>query len=479
MLNFVSRYSREGLCTGIVHVGVGNFHRAHQAVVVDDLLQQGLGRDFAICGVGLLPGDRRMRDVIRAQDGYYVLELRHPDGRREARVVGSIIDYLFAPDDPEAVIERMAVATTRIVSLTITEGGYNIDPASGIFDGSDPGVAHDLAHPERPRTVFGLVVEALRRRRDRGLPAFTVMSCDNLPRNGVVARKAFLAFAQLRDPDLAEWIARETAFPDSMVDRITPVTTEADRSHAIDDLGVADDWPVACEPFFQWVLEDRFSAGRPPFERAGVQLVDQVAPYELMKLRLLNGAHQAMAYLGALAGYELVEEAMADDDLRAFVVAYMAEAAQTLSPVPGVDVDMYQATLLTRFSNPAIRDTLARLCAESSDRIPKFVVPAIRDNLSSGRSAVFGAVVLASWARYAAGRDDLGRALAIVDRRAGERQGAAKEELDDPGAFLRDESLFGDLRDHEGFVHDYLLVLDRLGRLGARGTASAVVGGAG
>ncbi|WP_291052788.1 mannitol dehydrogenase family protein [Herbiconiux sp.] len=465
-----SSYDRSGLVAGIMHVGVGNFHRAHQAAVIDELLEHGQARDFAICGVGILPGDRAMRDTLREQDGLYLLELRHPDGRREQRVIGALIDYLYLPDDPAVVVERMAGPATRIVSLTITEGGYNTDFTTGEFDVANAGIRNDLNDPTRPTTVFGLIVEALRRRRDAGQVPFTVMSCDNLPMNGDVTRNAVVSFAAARDPELGAWIAERVAFPNSMVDRITPATTDADRAYVRGELSIADAWPVACEPFFQWVLEDAFTDGRPPFENAAVQLVDDVAPYELMKLRLLNGSHQALAYFGALAGYEFVEEAMADPDLVKFLEGFMAEVLPTVPPVPGIDLRRYQADLLQRFSNPAIRDTLARLCADSSNRIPKFVVPSIIDNLAAGRSARFATAVCASWARYAAGIDETGTPIAIADAQAEERRLAAAEERARPGAFVQDQRLFGPLGSNAEFVAAFHAALETIWTHGARAT---------
>lgn len=463
-------YDRTGLTAGIMHIGVGNFHRAHQAAVIDQLLEKGLARDFAICGVGVLPGDRHMRDILREQDGLYLLELRHPDGQREQRIIGSIIDYLYLPDDPGAVLETMAGASTRIVSLTITEGGYNTDFTTNTFDADNPDVRHDVEHPDRPRTVFGLVVEALARRRAAGDVPFTVMSCDNLPMNGDVTRNALVSFAALRDPALATWIAEQVAFPNSMVDRITPGTTGSDRAYVRSQLSVDDAWPVAAEPFFQWVVEDSFTAGRPPFEQTDVQIVDDVAPYELMKLRLLNGSHQALAYFGALAGYEFVEEAMADPDLVRFLEKYMAEVLPTVPAVPGIDLQEYQTALVERFSNPAIRDTLARLCADSSNRIPKFVVPSILENLEAGRPAELGAAVLASWARYATGIDESGEAIRIADVNAAERSHAADLERSDPGAFVRDTRMFGTLASHAEFVSMFHSTFTTLSIDGARAT---------
>ena len=266
----------------------------------DRLLSEGGARDWGICGVGVLPGDLRMKQVLDAQDGLYTLVLKHSDGTYEPRVIGSIVEYVFAPDDPEAVIERMAAESTRIVSLTITEGGYNLSDVTGEFDATNPDVLADLEPGAVPRTAFGLFTEALRRRWTRGLVPFTVMSCDNLEGNGYLSRRVFTAFARLRDPELGEWVAQEGLFPNSMVDRITPVTTDADRAEVRERFGIEDQWPVVCEPYTQWVLEDAFTVGRPPYEQVGVQVVGGVQPYELMKLRLLNASHQAMAYFGYL-----------------------------------------------------------------------------------------------------------------------------------------------------------------------------------
>src|SRR5690606_28042594 len=265
----VPSYDRSRLRAGIVHVGVGGFHRAHQAMYLDRLMNEGEALDWAICGVGVLPGDARMRDALRAQDGLYTLVLKHPDGTFEPRVIGSIIEYLLAPDDPEAVIEKMAAPEVRIISLAVTEGGYNIHHVTGEFDAANPAVVADLADGAVPATSFGLITEALRRRRDRGVAPATVMSCDNIQGNGDVARQVFTAFARLKDPELAAWITEHVPFPNSMVDRITPVTSEQDRAMVAERFGIEDAWPVVAEPFTQWVLEDRFASSRPSYEDTG------------------------------------------------------------------------------------------------------------------------------------------------------------------------------------------------------------------
>jgi mannitol 2-dehydrogenase len=464
-------YDRAGLTAGIVHIGVGGFHRAHQALVIDRLLREGLARDYAICGVGLLPGDRRMRDVLTEQGGLYTLVEKHPDGRRDARVIGSIIDYLYAPDDPEVVIERMAHPDTKIISLTVTEGGYNISPVTGEFDLGNAAVAADLAADAVPQTTFGLITEALRRRRDRGTGPLTIMSCDNIQGNGHVAQGAYTTFARAKDPELADWIAAEVTFPNSMVDRITPVTTDTDRAEITEQFGIDDGWPVVAEPFFQWVLEDDFAAGRPDYDRAGVQLVDDVEPYELMKLRLLNASHQGIAYFGHLSGYTFAHEAAQDPVFSTFLINYMnREAIPTLRPVPGIDLDDYTATLIERFSNAEVKDTIARLAAESSDRIPKWLVPVINANLASGGPVRLSAAIVASWARYAEGTDEKGEPITVVDRLADQLTARAQTQRDDPTAFIADRELFGDLLDHDRFVQDYLWALDSLINHGAHRT---------
>lgn len=473
----VPSYDRSRLTVGIVHFGVGGFHRAHQAMYLDRLMNEGKAHDWAICGVGVLPGDARMRDALAAQDDLYTLVLKHPDGTREARVIGSITEYLFAPDDPEAVIEKMADPAVRIVSLTITEGGYNIHPVTGAFDAESPAIQADLAPGALPATVFGLVAEALRRRKDRGITPFTVMSCDNIPGNGDVARRSFSAFAHLVDPGLGDWVENTVAFPNSMVDRITPVTTDDDREDLTQRFGIRDAWPVVCEPFTQWALEEHFPGGRPPYEEAGVQVVADVEPYELMKLRLLNAGHQALCYFGYLSGYRYAHEAAADPAIARFLLDYMdIEATPTLRPVPGVDLEAYKRTLIERFANPEVRDTLARLCAESSDRIPKFLLPVVREQLSRDGTVTRAAAVVASWARYAEGVDEAGEPITVVDPLKDQLMAAARTQRRHPTAFIEDRELFGDLVDDERFVEPYLRALESLHTNGARATVRQLAG---
>jgi mannitol 2-dehydrogenase len=472
----VPAYDRDLVTPGVVHVGVGGFHRAHQAMYHDRLMNEGMALDWGICGVGVLAADRSMKQALGAQDGLYTLVLKHSDGTYEPRIIGSIVEYLFAPDDPEAVIEKMAAEPTRIVSLTITEGGYNIHDATGEFDVTNPDVIHDLGPGAVPRTTFGLITEALRRRREHGLAPFTVMSCDNLQDNGHLTKRVFTAFARLRDPELGDWVEREVCFPNSMVDRITPATTDADRAEVRERFGIEDRWPVVCEPYTQWVLEDAFTAGRPPYEDAGVQVVDQVEPYELMKLRLLNASHQAMCYFAYLSGYRLVHEAAQDPLFQAFLLGYMdEEATPTLAPVPGVDLDGYKHTLIERFSNPQVRDTIARLCAQSSDRIPKWLLPVVRQQLATGGEIRRSAAVVASWARYAEGVDEQGEPIEVVDRLRDSLTQLARCQREDPDAFIANRDVFGALADDERFATAYRSALTSLHQRGARATLESLV----
>jgi len=468
----VPGYDRRQVRTGIVHISVGGFHRSHQAMYIDTLMNRGAAMDWGICGIGVQPSNTTMRDALGAQDGLYTLVLRHGDGTWEPRVIGSIVEYLFAPDDPGAAIEKMAEPATRIVSLTVTEGGYHLDAVTGDFDGSDPAVLADLQPGATPRTVFGLVTEALARRRDRGIPAFSIVSCDNIQGNGHVSQRAFTAFARLRDPGLADWITRHVRFPNSMVDRITPQTTDEDRAELSRRFGLEDRWPVFCEPFTQWVLEDDFADGRPPLEDAGVRIVSDVEPYELMKLRLLNASHQALCYPGYLAGYRLVHEVTTDPLFDRFLIDYMtAEAIPTLRPVPGIDVHRYARQLIERFSNPEVRDTVARLCANTSDLIPKFLLPVIRHQLAAGGPVTRSAAVVASWARYAEGIDENGERYEIDDILAPRLRAAAARQRGHPAAFLEDNrAVFGDLADDTRFTRVYSSILTALLDGGVRKT---------
>ena len=462
----VPTYARGGLSPGIVHIGVGGFHRAHQAVYLDDLLQRG-AREWSICGVGLLPHDRLMRDALVPQDCLYTVVERSAAGN-QARVVGSMARFLLAPDDPQAVLNALAAPETRVVTLTITEGGYNYNQATGEFNAHHADILRDLAHQHEPVTVFGYLAEAMDRRRRSGGAPFTVLSCDNLTHNGDTARLAVLSFAALRDSALVPWIERNVSFPNSMVDRITPQTTDADRALVRDEFGIADAWPVVCEPFRQWIIEDVFCNGRPPLEDVGAQFTSDVHPYEMMKIFLLNASHSAMGYLGALAGYPYIADVMADPLFRTYIAALMdTEVTPLLAPVPGIDLTAYKRTLIERFANPTIRDQVSRICLDGSAKVPRFVLPSLREQLARGGPTRLLTLAVAGWFCYLRGADDEGRAITIADPLAATLQERAVRGGSDPRPLLGLHDLFGDLGQSERFVADLTAALARLERDGA------------
>jgi mannitol 2-dehydrogenase len=471
-------YDRSKLSAGIVHFGVGGFHRAHQAMYLDRLMNEGKALEYGICGVGVMPFDQRMRDAMAAQDCLYTLVLKYPDGRYEPRVIGSIVEYLYAPDDPDAVIEKMASETTRIVSLTVTEGGYCIDPATGSFDPEHPDIRYDAAHPDRPKGVFGALVAGLKRRRDRGAAPFTVMSCDNIPHNGRVAMDAVAGLAELTDPALAAFIRERVAFPSSMVDRITPATTERERGMLEERFGVGDNWPVFCEPFRQWVLEDNFPTGRPALEDVGVTFTSEVAAFELMKLRILNGGHAAVAYPAALMGIYFVHDAMADPLVRGFLDKLEAEEIiPHIPPVPGVDLKAYYRTIAQRFANPDVGDTIPRLAQDGSNRQPKFILPSTRDRLKAGGDVTGLALESALWCRYCAATTDTGDAVRLDDPNAARLVPLAQAAKDDPAKFLGLREIFGDVADARPFRAHFEAALNSLWTHGTRTTLQRYLNG--
>jgi len=471
-------YERSAVTPGIVHLGIGAFHRAHQAVTVDDLLKD--EPDWGIVGASLRSPDTR--DALREQDWLYALSVRSGEGER-LRVIGSVVDVLVAKEERERLLAVMADPRTRIVSLTVTEKGYCHDPATGQLDEAHPNIRRDLAQPSAPTTAPGLIVEALARRRAAGVAPFTVLTCDNLPSNGQVAKRILDRFAALRDADLGAYVAGEVACPSTMVDRITPATTDEDRARIAAALGVVDAWPVVTEPFSQWVIEDRFPSGRPAFEAAGVELVADVAPYEHMKLRLLNGAHSSLAYLGYLAGYAFVSEAMADGGFARFVKALMDEATPTLAVPPSTDIESYKAALIARFENPALKHRTWQIAMDGSQKLPQRFLGTIRDCLKRG--APYGCLALgvAGWMRYVTGVDEKGGAIDVRDPLAERLRSLADDAGPKPERLARAlvgvEAVFGkDLAADPRFVRAVTERLARLYRFGAKRAVALELGDA-
>ncbi|MGZ3218074.1 mannitol dehydrogenase family protein [Paracoccus sp. T5] len=464
-------YDRAALTRGILHVGVGNFHRAHMAWYLDRLFQSGQGHDWALVGAGVRPGDAQMRQRLADQDWLSTLVELDPAGL-SVRVLGSMVD--FVPVDPAATVAAMADPTIRILSLTITEGGYYVDAKTDGFDAAHPDMVHDAAHPEAPRSVFGMILAALRTRRAAGLPPFTLLSCDNLPENGHVCQRTVTGLARLSDPQLADWITANVAFPNSMVDCITPATSDRERALVRDRFGILDAAPVVCEPFRQWVLEDNFPQGRPALEAVGAEFVADVSRHELMKLRILNGGHAAIAYASALLGHHFVHDAMADaliaDWLRALETR---EILPTLQPIPGVSYDAYLALIVSRFSNPEIGDTIPRLCLDGSNRQPKFILPTLRDRLVAGGGIDGLALELALWCRYCEGTTEAGEAIPPNDDNHAALRERALAARDRPDAFLENPAIFGDLARSQPLRQAFAAQLQSLHRQGVRATLEA------
>jgi fructuronate reductase len=405
-------YDPRGIGIGIVHLGIGAFHRAQTAVYSDDALALEPGH-WGICGVSLRSAD--VRDRLVPQDGLYTAVEKSPAGIRR-RIIGSVREVIFLGDQRAEVAARLAAAETHIVSLTITEKGYCHDPATGKLNFAHPDVVHDLAHRHQPQSAIGLIASALDARRRSHGGALTILCCDNLPHNGALVEGLVAAFADALDPALARWIEDHASFPSTMVDRIVPATTDADIADNDLALGLHDAAPVTHEPYKQWAIEDRFVSGRPRWEDAGAELVDDVAPFEAMKLRLLNGSHSAFAYLGFLAGHEFIYQVAAQPDFARFMRRLMAdEVVPTLHVPIGVDVAAYQEALLTRFGNPALPHRTQQIAMDGSQKLPQRLLDTVRDNLRAGRSIDLLALAVAGWMRYVSGRDERGQAIKVAD----------------------------------------------------------------
>lgn len=471
----IPHYDRTEIGQGIVHVGVGGFHRAHQTIYTEDLFNQNRDFEWGFCGVGLLPHDRKMRDALLSQDCLYTLVERSIEGDR-ARIVGSIVNYLFAPDNREAVIEKLAAPETKIVSLTITEGGYYLDAETGALNAQHPDLQHDLAHPHEPHCSFGFLLEALDRRRQRGQAACTLMSCDNVQSNGDNLKTQLMAFAELRNPNLANWMAQNCQFPNSMVDRITPATTDEHCQLVREKFGISDEWPVMTESFKQWVIEDHFVQGRPRWEQVGAQMTNDVLPYEKMKLRLLNASHQALCYIGMLLGYEFVHQTMENPNIRALVQQLMDEEVTPILPtVPGIDLEDYKATLIERFANPAIRDQLSRIGIYGSSGLPKFLLPSITEQLRRGGSITLLSFTVACWFRYLNGRDETGREIKMKDPMAPKLQQLARASKEPTLLLAEREIISAELANSPEFVRQVRAFLASFYDQGAQATLAQAI----
>jgi len=473
VVNDISKpnYDRADLTPGFVHIGVGNFHRAHLGIYLHRLFEMGIDRDWAIVGAGITDADKAMRARLQGQDFLTTVVELDPKGF-SATISGSMID--FAAIDPGSVIDRLLLPATRIASLTVTEGGYYVDATDGSFNANHPDIVADAANPDAPRTVFGIIVTALKKRRDAGIAPFSVMSCDNVPNNGDVAKQAVLALAAAHADDTHDWIAANVAFPNSMVDCITPATSDRERAIVQEKFNVEDAAPVVCEPFRQWVLEDEFSNGRPALEKVGVQFTANVAAYELMKLRILNGGHASIAYPSALLDIHYVHDAMRNSTIADFLDCLENyEIIPTVPEIAGVDFAEYYAKIVERFSNEAIGDTIPRLCIDGASRQPKFILPVIETRLAADQSVDGLALESALWCRYCYGVTDSGKEIETSDADWPRLNAQAKLAKTNPLKWLEMGDVYGALNTSEDFKTAFSTSLDALWRDGTKTTLNA------
>ncbi|MEM7067609.1 MAG: mannitol dehydrogenase family protein [Pseudomonadota bacterium] len=440
----VPQYDRADLTPGIVHIGLGNFHRAHQAWYLHRLMQNGTAQDWAIIGAGVRSYDAHMREKLKSQDFLTTLIELDPSGS-SAEIIGSMIDYLPVEHGNASLIRQMSHPETRIVSLTVTEGGYCLDSVSGKFDASHPDIRHDIGNPDNPNTAFGAIVAALKIRRQSGIGPFTLLSCDNLRGNGVILRQCVVSLARCSDPGLANWIDEECSFPNSMVDCIVP-TTSAQEIGLAASYGIQDAAPVSHENYRQWIIEDQFCAGRPPLEDVGVVFTDDVHKYEAMKIRILNAGHQVIANVGEILGIDSIANCMADPLVLSFFrKVQLEEIAPGVEPLPLIEPGDYVGLVERRFSNPAIIDTTRRVAFDGSSRHTGFVLPVIRDGLDAKRSIKGLALVEALWARMCAGIRENGSLIEPNDPDWDRLNAAALAAREYPMIWLQQEEIYGDL----------------------------------
>ena len=470
-------YNRNELQAGIVHIGVGNFHRAHQEFYTNNVLDTPGQQRWGICGVALLPSDETLVQKLRQQQGEYTLTVCGRDGHDEVYHIGSLIELIWGIDDPVAVTDKLADKVVSIVTLTITEGGYNMDKATNTFNVENEAIQHDLTHPHQPKTVFGFVAEGLRKRMAAGHGGLTILSCDNLQHNGHTTRKAFTSFIKAQDRELAQWVDTHVTFPNSMVDRITPATLPEDVVRLTAKSGVEDSVPVYCEDFIQWVIEDNFVAGRPDWQRVGVEFTDDVTAYETMKLSLLNASHTLLAYPAFLAGYRKVDDAMHDNDLVQLLRNFMDIDITPYVPAPGTtDLATYKRTLIERFANRSVSDQLSRLCFDGISKFPVYIVPNLASMIRDGKETTRLAFLIASYRHYLTAKtDDNGQDFTVAEPWLTPTD-VQLIDSDDPVDFLRLSAFAGvDLPSAEQFVAVYTIHAERIKQQGVRAVLQSIL----
>lgn len=457
----IPSYNRSALSVGIVHIGIGNFHRSHQAYILDRYIQKTNALNWGICAVGLLPQDESICNRMEQQDCLYTLSEKKENGNIQVSVIGSIVKCLHAPSNPQKVIQQMADIETKLITLTITEGGYNCNATTGEFIADDTLIIWDIENPDSPKTVFGYLTQAFTLRKELNAGGITIQSCDNIQHNGDLLRKMLLSFITIAKPDLKDWVIENIAFPNSMVDRITPVSVKGDADFLKQEFQVEDLCPVVSETFFQWVVEDKFKNERPLLEQLGVEYVKDVTPYENMKLRLLNAGHSFLGFLGKIASYQYIHETVKDSSIRnSLLEFYNQEAIPNILDFPISQIEAYVKVLLERFGNPYIKDHIDRILSESSAKIPKFLIPTINDQIQKGKSVKMSILVLASWYCYikrassAYEINDEMRELLFEKVHNSSKEGHVE--------FLEIDSIFGNIASNISLNNEFELAVNRL-----------------
>jgi mannitol 2-dehydrogenase len=454
-------FDRDKITTSIAHIGVSNFHRSHQADYMHDLIEKHQNLNFGICGIDLLDSDRKTYNVLKDQDGLYTLITKDASGIKKPKIIGSIVEYFFGPENPMAVIERLATPDIKIISLTIAEDGYHLNEITGEFNQKHPAVAEDIVNPFNPKTVFGYLTQAFKLRMLRGIPGCTILSCDNIKNNGNIMKESLFDYVKKNEPNLLPWLENNATFPNTMVDRITPVTRHKDIDLLKKDFLTEDQWPVVCESHSEWIIEDNFFNQKPNWEEVGVQFVKNIGPYQNMKLQLLNAGHSVLGILGMLNGYKTVQEAANDSDFMLFLENFMEiEVAPTLIEAKKISIANYKTTLITRFKNPNINDSLARICSESSAKIPIFILSTLNIQLARKEKKFKRiAFIIAAWCKYNDGIDDYGNHYNIEDTISNTLIRMAARSNQNPLKFLEIESVFKNLSSNTLFTEKYLKYL--------------------
>ncbi|MEJ1223913.1 mannitol dehydrogenase family protein [Sediminicola sp. 1XM1-17] len=458
-----SKIDRDKIKTSIAHIGINNFHRAHQAYYIHELIEKHNELNFGICGIDLLESDRKIYNILKDQDGLYTLLIKDPNGKHENKVIGSIVEYFYGPENPMAAIERMAQPDIQIISLTVAEDGYHLNEITGEFDMNHPEVEEDTKNKFSPKTVFGYLTQVFNLRKKRGLPGCTVLSCDNIQSNGDTIKSAFFNYVSNTEPDLLPWLKENTTFPNSMVDRITTETRSKDIAKLKNEHATYDQWPVVCESFSNWIIEDNLMFDKSVWEKVGVQFVKSIMPYENMKLRILNAGHSILGIIGTLSGYSTVHEVANDEDCVSFLENFIdIEVAPNIIDTETQDKISYKNQVISRFKNPYITDELSRICKESSSKIPIFILPTISKQLSNKQPIEHAAFAIAAWCKYYDGIDDFGKSYDIKDSISNQLIRTATLSHQNPQLFLERNAMFSDLITYDLFRERFTYYLSEL-----------------